>query len=313
MLSVLLTVALQAAPPAALTLRAGPAPEALGITRDDDASTEGPGSLAVDADGRIFVLDAAHARVAVLDKDGALAASVPLPSDTVEDIALLPTGDLVALDRLVARRVYVLAPGGAVVASAPVEGAGVEDGGLVTAVFADATGVWLEVLHGAQVRVLDAALRADAARTTRPGLPFGAEYVRLRKVGDAAQLLFFDADGVLRGDGVVRFSSLLELSGLVAQHQAVATAGKGGELWVAGHELAQATPSGAPTRDVVVLVRLQRRPDGRVVELARRELRASPEFVPLKQLVPAGDGHVAHLFVDTRATRGAAAVEVTSW
>ncbi|MBI1947434.1 MAG: hypothetical protein HYS27_17200 [Deltaproteobacteria bacterium] len=312
MISLLLTVALPVASPAALVLRAGAAPEALGVSRDDESSPEGPGSLAVDADGRTFVLDAVHARVAVLGKGGALEANVPLPSDTVEDIALTPAGDLVALDRLVARRVYVIAPNGSLVTSAPVEGAGVDDGGLVTALFADADGVWLEVLHGAQVRVLDAALREDAARTVRPGMPFGGEYVRLRKVGDLAQVLFFDARGALVADGVVRFSSLLELSGLVAQ-AGKAAAKQGGELWVAGHELVQQTPGETPTRDAVVVVRLSRAADGRLVERERRERRASPEFVPLKQLVPAGDGKVAHLYVDTRVTRGAAAAEVTSW
>lgn len=303
MLSLVLLIA-TAPPQVALSIRAGAAPGDLGVARDDDASPEGPGSIALDADGRFWVLDAVHRRVAVLDKQGALEASVPLPCDTIEDIALLPSGDLAVLDRLVHRRVFVLAQNGAVITSASTEGEHIDDSGLVTAMFADAAGVWLEVLHGVQVRVLDAALRGDAVRTTRPGLPMGGDFVRLRKVGDAAQVLWFDASGALAADGVVRFASLLELSGLVVEDRA---------MWVAGHELVQSAPGARPTRDAVVVVKVAHTADGRLVEVERRALGASPEFVPLKQLVGDGDGHVAHLFVDTTAKRGAAAVEVTSW
>lgn len=293
--------------PAGLALPVGSAPAAFGITRLDEASPEGPGSIAVDADGRFWVLDAVHARIAVIGKDGVLEANVPLPSDTIEDLALLPSGDVAVLDRLVARRVFVLAPSGALVAEAPVEGPGVEDGGLVTAIFADGTGVWLEVHRGTQVRVLDGTLARDARRSTRPGLPLGDALVRLRKVGDAAQVLFLDERGALRADAVVHFSSLLELAGLVVEGTSDHAV-----LWVAGHELVQ-QPGAPAERDRIVIARLERGPDGRVREVARHEVRAAPEFVPLKQLVLAGAGHVAHLYVDTRAQRAGAAVEVTSW
>ncbi|MCC7112628.1 MAG: hypothetical protein IT382_25280 [Deltaproteobacteria bacterium] len=309
MLPLLLATALQSAPLPAVTLRHGPAPEAVGLSHDDESSPEGPGSLAVDADGRLWVLDAVKRRVAVLGKDGALEASIPLPSDTIEDLALLPTGELALLDRQVARTVYIVAENGAVLATAAVEGPGVSDGGEVTALLADEAGVWLEVLHGAQVRALDAGLRPDQARATRVGLPVRgrdakeARFLRLRKVGDHAQVLLFDAAGTLREDSAVAFSSLLELSGLVV----------GGEtLWIAGHELVQAAPGARPTRDAIVVVRLERSKDGRYAERGRTSMKASPEFVPLKQLVASTHG-VAHLFVDTTAPRGATAVEVQSW
>lgn len=309
MLPLLLAVALQGAPPPLLALRHGPAADALGLSREDESSPEGPGSLAVDADGRFWVLDAVKRRVVVLGKDGALEASIPLPSDTIEDLALLPTGELALLDRLVARTIYVVAENGSVLATAAVEGPGVADGGEVSAILADKTGVWLEVLHGTQVRALDAGLSRDEGRTTRVGLPLrgrdakDARFVRLRKVGDHAQVLIFDAAGVLREDSAVAFSSLLELSGLVV---------RGDTLWVAGHELLQTAPGAAPTRDAVVLVRLERGKDGRYVERDRTSTKASPEFVPLKQLVATPQG-VAHLYVDTTAPRGAIAVEVRSW
>lgn len=308
MLSLVMMIALHAAmqhpPPVVLSMRTGSAQEGLGVSRDDESSPEGPGSLAVDAEGRFWVLDAVHRRVAVLAKDGSLEASVPLPSDTIEDLALLPSGELAVLDRLVARRVYVLAENGTLLASAPVEGPGVEDGGLVTALFADESGVWLEVQRAAHVRVLDAKLREDLARSGRPGLPFGDGFVRLRKVGDSAQVLLLDAAGAPRADGAVHFSSLLELSGLVA---------RGDGLWVAGHELVQSAPGARPSRDVIVVVRLSQKANGAFVERGRREAKASPEFVPLKQLVAAGDQGVAHLYVDSTARRGARAIEVTSW
>ena len=300
-----------AAPPPALAVSWGNAPRQLGLIREAESSPEAPGSLAVDGDGRIYVLDAVHLRVAVYGKDGALDASVRLPSDTVEDIALLQNGDLVALDRLVDRTVTVVAPNGAVVARAPVEGAGVPDGGEVTAVFADATGVWLEVLHGEQVRVLDGAGRVDVARATRPGVPMAVNgaplFVRLRKVHDDAQVLFFDAAGRVVGDGAIAFHDLLELSGLVVQ---------GDRVFVAGHELVQRDPVGKPQRDVVVVAELRVRAGDvvGVVETGKRhEVKASPEWVPLKQLVAAPGGRVAHLYVDSTARAGANAVEVTSW
>jgi sugar lactone lactonase YvrE len=305
MLSVLLLLATPAAPPAALALSFGDGPTRMGRLREDESSPEGPGSFAVDAEGRVYILDGVHKRVAVMGKDGALDASIPLPNDTVEDIALLPNGDIAALDRLVDRRVYVLASNGAVVASAPVEGRGVEDGGEVTGVFADASGVWVEVLHGEQVRVLDD--KGDAGtRITRPGTPTSKnQFVRLRKVHDGAQILFYDADGRVVTDGGVGFSSLLELSGLVVQ---------GDRMWVAGHELVESKP-GVVALDRVVVVEVTRE-SGRLVEKSRKVMKASPEFVPLKQLVPAGDGHVAHLYVDTTAGLGGKrgnALEVTSW
>src|SRR5205085_1167378 len=110
-----------------------------------------------------------------------------------------------------------------------VEGLGVEDGGEVTALFADDSGVWLEVLRGTQVRVLDVDGRPTDVRATRPGLPVrtddGERFVRLRKVGDAAQVLFFDATGAIVADGVVQFASLLQLSGLAVDGDRVVVAG----------------------------------------------------------------------------------------
>ena len=283
---------------ASFTVPFGHGPAQVGLTREAESSPEAPGSLAVDAEGRSYILDAVNQRVAVYGKDRSLDATIALPSDTVEDIALLPNGDLVALDRLVDRRVFVIAPNGAIVARAWVEGDGVEDGGEVTAVFADSSGVWLEVLHGAQVRVIDGNGRVDAPRVTRPGVPMGDQFVRLRKVGDGAQVLFFDKSGKLVADGAVSFSSLLELSGLVVV---------GERVYVAGHELVMKTPESRPTRDVVVVAELERK-NGRLTEKSRHVTKASPEWVPLKQLVRAGDG-VAHLFVDSTGS----GIEVTSW
>lgn len=291
-----------AAPTPALSLGFGHAPADLGLARESEASPEGPGSLAVDEEGHVWLLDAVHQRIAVFAKSDELVGNVPLLSATVEDFALLPSGDVAVLDRLVERRVTVLAPNGAVIARAEVEGPGVEEGGLVTAVFADQTGVWLEVLHGMQVRVIDELARPDANRPTRPGLPFGDRFVRLRKVGNAAQVLFFHLDGRLVGDQAVSFGPLLELSGLVVHKDS---------LFVAGHELVQQGLNRKPSRDAIVVVELAVHED-RLLERARRDFPASPEFVPLKQLVTAGATGVAHLFVDTTSQQGRS-VEVTSW
>jgi hypothetical protein len=187
----------------------------------------------------------------------------------------------------------VVAPNGAVLATASVEGDGVDDGGEVTALFADDDGVWLEVQRATQVRVLDASGRA-VARTTRPGLPIGTDaqrFVRMRKVGDLAHVTIMNARGAVVGSHVVAHTSLLQLSGLAVD---------GERIVVAAHELSE-----DGKRDVIVLTTIA--PDGRQ---ERRTLQASPEFVPMKQLVARG-GRVAHLFVDSRRVRGG--IEVTSW
>lgn len=279
---------------ASFTAPFGAGPAQMGLSHDDEASPEAPGSIALDDDGRVFLLDAVHTRVTVHDaKSGALEATIALPSDTIEDIALLPSGDLVALDRLVARTVYVIAPNGAVLATAAVEGEQVADGGEVTALFADVDGVWLEVQRGAQVRVLDANARG-IERNTRPGIPMadGKRFVRMRKVGDLAHVTIVDARGVIVGGHVVEQASLLLLAGLAVD---------GDRIVVAAHELSE-----DGKRDVIVLTTIGA--DGRK---ERRELKASPEFVPMKQLV-ARAGRVAHLYVDSRSNaRGG--IEVTSW
>lgn len=299
--SLTLVATLAAAAPSMVTtlkLPFGHGPRDLGVSRDDEASPEAPGSFAVDDDGRVYVLDAVHHRVAVFFK-GDLVGDVALGSDTVEDIALDVHGDVVVLDRVVDRSVSVVAANGSVVARAAVEGKGVDDGGDVTGVFADDTGVWVEVLRGAQVRVLDADGKVDVERATRPGLPFADGYVRLRKIGDDAQVLFFDRAQKLVDSGVVRFSSTLRLAGLAV---------RGDRLFVAAHELAQKTPTSKPTRDVIVVVELQKTRSG-LKEIARTATRASPEFVPMKELVTTSTG-VAHLYVDSLQQTGA---EVASW
>ena len=281
----------------------GHAPEKLGLQRESESSPEGPGSLAVDDLGRVYVLDAVHARVAVFDK-GVFVSEVALGSDTVEDIAVTASLDVVALDRVNERVVRVLAGNGSVVATANVEGRGVDDGGDVTAVFADASGVWVEVARGTQVRVLDDDLHEDVARVTRPGLPFGDGYVRQRLVKGSAQVLFFDQAQRLVDDGVVHFSSTLRLAGL-----AVRTTADGQQrLFVAAHELVQKKPGQKPERDAIVVVEVEKTRSG-LVERDRRTLKASPEFVPLKELVATTTG-AAHLYVDSFTQTGA---EVTSW
>jgi hypothetical protein len=295
----LISLLLAAASPAPLVaVPFGSASGQLGLIREPESSPEAPGSLAVDDAGRVFVLDAVKSRVAVFEQ-GKLTASIALPSDTVEDIALLPSGDVVALDRLVQRTVYVVAPNGAVIGSAAIEGEHVPDGGEVTAVLADASGVWVEVYRGEQVRLLDREGRI-VSRATRPGVPTNrGDFVRMRKIGDGAQILFYGSDGVVHQDGATTFANLLELSGLVVN---------GDKIFVAGHEMVER--KGVVSRDQEVVVELQRLSD-RLVEVNRHVVKASPDWVPLKQLVAAGAG-VAHLYVDSTRTRGVA-VEVTSW
>ncbi len=156
----------------------GSGPGELGHERPEEASASGPMSFVVDRQGAVFVLDQVNARVAVFEP-GKAPHEFALPTDTYQDIALDPRGGLVLLDRLVTRAVLFLDAQGKTRHQIPLERPEVPDGGMVTALFAQPDGVWVEQEHAGLVRVALPDGTPDTRTTLAPGRPApGGTFVR---------------------------------------------------------------------------------------------------------------------------------------
>lgn len=125
-------------------------------------------SFVVDERGRAFVLDQINSRVQVFEGDR-LARIVPLPADTIQDIALDGKGGVWALDRLGAGSVAHVTEDGVLSHEIALVGDGVEDAGDVSALEARADGVWVEVRHATLVQIASADGIALADRPVAPG------------------------------------------------------------------------------------------------------------------------------------------------
>ena len=168
---------------------------ALGRRGGDESNFEGPLGFTVSPAGALYVLDQVNRRVARWSADGAWLGATPIGSTTFVDLALAPCGELVLLDRLVARVVRVVALDGTVLGEAPVVGEGIPEGGGVTGVFARDDGVWLEYEHRWSVRVLDARFAPVFYRWAVPGRPAGPGELHVgaaRRASDALDVWTID-------------------------------------------------------------------------------------------------------------------------
>lgn len=177
-------------------------------------------AFTVMSDGAVVVLDTQNRRVQRF-VDGRHVSTFALPSRAVQDIARVPDGRVVSLDRLATGTVTLYDAEGAAGATVRVVGGPITEGGAVTGVFADAQGVYVEREHREVVRVLDGAGREDTARATLWGRP----------TRDGRQLLRATIDD--RMGGVVRVS--------------VAARENGAMDW------STAVPLGAPVLQLVML------------------------------------------------------------
>ena len=177
----------------------GNGPSALGRLDGDEGASEGPMSFALAADGTVWFLDQTRFRLARFGPAGALLQEMPLPADTFQDFEVMPDGSFVLLDRLAHRTMVVLDASGRFLRSVPVEGPGIPEGGTVTAMWADGSGVWLEHLHTERVRVLDASLQPCQREVVR-GRPFrqGTELLGAR---DGRGSVTIWTEDRLRGQG----------------------------------------------------------------------------------------------------------------
>ena len=153
----------------------GNGPSNLGRTLPREANPEGPKSFAVDAEGRVSVLDAVHQRILVL-QHGNVVARVPLPTGSFEDIEMLPDGGYALLDRLGQKAVVFLDTQGRMGAKVPLLGRGVTEAGGVGALLVRGDGTWVKASEpGARtpklVRIADAKGRPDPERPIMDGWP----------------------------------------------------------------------------------------------------------------------------------------------
>jgi len=177
------------------TARWGGAPGELGRKGANESNPEGPMSFAVDERGRAFVLDQVNGRVEVFEPGGNVR-SIPLPSDTFQDVALAKNDALVVLDRLTTSSVaYVDETTGRVTHEIALAGKGVAEGGDVTGLFQRDDGTWVEVKHQNLVRIADGEGNPLDERDIVQGR-FGANGVlRASKSGERSLFVAEKPDG----------------------------------------------------------------------------------------------------------------------
>jgi hypothetical protein len=147
----------------------GSDPGQLGRKHEEESNPEGPMAIAARG-GEALVLDQVNRRIERF-ANGKLVGKVEIGSDTVQDLAAMHGGRTAVLDRLSDGNVQIYGADGKLANSLPLAGKGITEGGDVTGVFADDSGVYVEREHGSLVRIADADGTADADRPELLGRP----------------------------------------------------------------------------------------------------------------------------------------------
>ncbi len=124
-------------------------------------------SFVAGKDGETWVLDQVNARVERFGPDGRFTRELRLDGDTAQELAVGPDGKLYVLDRLARREVAIYDSDGNPLRRVPIAG----EGGAVTGMFVDASGLWLEREHTDTVRIAGADGTPDTSHPTAPGRP----------------------------------------------------------------------------------------------------------------------------------------------
>lgn len=179
-----------------------------------EGAPEAPMSMAVTPDGDLVVLDQVNVRTQRF-RDGRYAGASPVPGAAAQDLAMLRDGRAVTLDRLGDPAVTVYDAAGRVASRVPLVGRGIAEGGAVTALFADAEGIYVEREHREVVRVADAEGRPDPERPTMWGRPSrdGATLLRAALVDRLAGTVSVMA--AARANGAMDWSRTVRLDGAV--------------------------------------------------------------------------------------------------
>lgn len=143
----------------------------LGRERPSEGNPEAPMSFAVDAKGRVLVVDQVNSRVVRYGPDGKPEAALPVELRTAQDIALADDGTMAVMDRYTEKSVELFDESGKPIGDLPLVGEGVEQPGDLTGVFVDGKDVYVERQHGPLVRIGDTAGNAAQPRSEIPGRP----------------------------------------------------------------------------------------------------------------------------------------------
>jgi hypothetical protein len=149
----------------------GSEPGQFGRRHDAESNPEAPMAITVGAGGQVTIVDQINHRVQRFGKDGKPLSQLQTGGDTVQDLAPGAGGSTVLLDRLADRNVQVYGPDGKLSNEVSLVGKNVPEGGGVTGLFADDSGIYVEREHGVVVRVADAQGNSDPDRPELPGRP----------------------------------------------------------------------------------------------------------------------------------------------
>jgi hypothetical protein len=189
--------------------RWGSGPGQLGHRHDPEGAPEGPMSLVAGRAGDTWVLDQANGRAVHFDAAGHALSAVRV-SETAQDLAVGPAGNLYVLDRIGKGELTLYDGAGNAITTDGVTGGPIREGGAVTGLFVDRGGVYLEREHTDAVRVAGADGRFDPGRPVVPGRPSrdGSAFVRAALAGRRAAVALvtvFDRDGAQRWQRPVTF------------------------------------------------------------------------------------------------------------
>jgi hypothetical protein len=147
----------------------GGKPGEFGRRAADESNPESPMAILAGHGDELWVLDQVNLRVQRF-VHGEPAGSFQA-SETVQDLARLPNGKTVLLDRLADKNVQIYGPDGKLANTIPIEGKGIANGGAVTGIFGDDRGVYVERDHTTLVQIADADGNQDGTRSEIPGRP----------------------------------------------------------------------------------------------------------------------------------------------
>jgi len=153
----------------------------LGRIDGSEAASYGPLSFGFSPVGDLYILDQVNFRILKIHADGSPGADIALPLRNCDDMAIAPDGSIVLLDKLDRLSLVVMDELQGTMQEHTITGEGIPEGesGLITAMFAESDGVWVEYQHATLVRILDASLR-PSERIILPGRKYDGTSVTVR-------------------------------------------------------------------------------------------------------------------------------------
>ncbi len=183
----------------------------LGRVRPEEGDPMGPMSLAVDGQGRTYVLDEINGRIVRRAADGRAEAAIKLDQRTPEDIAIGRDGSVAVLDRLGDKDVALYDSSGAPRGKLSLVGEGIADSGEVTGVFVDGNDVYAERRHTELVKLGDTSGNPAEPRSSLAGRPTRDGTALLTAAIVDATTGRVRVSSTERSSGQVRFNRELQL------------------------------------------------------------------------------------------------------